>query len=299
MANENNILTVPVTPVEGETVDNIKALGLIVTWSAGHAEAQHQASEDSFAAVGLGDLAPKPRTLRDSLHCGLVETFSRKNRPVRPTPRGYEVVEESAINGGINLTREHVVAAWIERDKSSGAETIRVDVPEQFDAVKAATDAAARRIDGTAIGKALTDVASKVLKGVLIREAGGAFWLPPSSVATWNVLTEKLAATGAVKFRKFTVTGDSDTVDSLVDSAKSKVEAMLNSLVGDLDKGTLGPRALSARAEEASRLAEEITAWESVLGRALDAFREKVEEVQVRAAQAALAAMQTGEETVQ
>jgi len=299
MANENNILTVPVTPVEGETVDNIKALGLIVTWSAGHCEAQHQAVEDGFASVGLGDLAPKPRTLRDALHTGLVAEFSRKNRPVRPTPRGYEVVEESAINGGINLTREHVVAAWIERDKNSGGETIRVDVADKFDAVKAAADAAARRVDGTAIGKALTDVASRVLKGVLIRDAGGAFWIPPTSVATWNTLTEKLAKTGAVKFRKFTVTGDSDTVDSLVDSAKSKVESMLAALIGDLDKGTLGPRALSARAEEASRLAEEITAWESVLGRALDAFREKVEEVQVRAAQAALASMQSGEETMQ
>jgi len=295
----DNILNVPVTPVEGETVDTIKAMGLIVTWSAGGSEAQHQAAEDAYAAVGLGEYAPKPRTSRDSLHAGLVDIYSRKNRPVRPTPRGYEIVEETPTADGLHLTREHVVSAWIERDRASGAEVIRVDVPARFDEVKAAADSAARRVDGTAIGQSLTAVCARALKGALIREAGGAFWIPPSSVATWNVLTEKLAATGAVKFRKFTVTGDAETVDSIVDSARSKVEGLLAQLTSDLDKGTLGPRALTARAEEASRLADEIGSWESVLGRALDTIREKAEEVQVRAAQAALAAMHTGEGTVQ
>ena len=292
MANENNetpILTVPVVPVEEASA--LKALGIIVTWSAG-GEAEQQGVENKFAGVGFGHDAPKPRTLRDSLHSGLVNEFSRKNRPVRPTPRGYEVVQETATESGINLTREHVVAAWVERDRATGAEVIRTDVAEQYETVKAATEAAARRVDGTAIGKALTTVAGARLKGVAIRDAGGAYWLPPESVATWEKLSTGLAETGAVRFRKFTVTGDADTVDSLVDSARAKVESLLATLIADLDNGKVKTaRGLTTRAEEASALVDEIVAWESVLGRALDAFREKVEEVQVRAAQAALAAM--------
>lgn len=287
----DNILNVPVVPVIDAPLDEVPALGIIVTWSAGRTEAQQQDVENGFASVGLGDLAPKARTLRDSLHAGLVEEYSQKNQPVRPTPRGYEVVRETGTAEGTHLTREHVVSAWIEREASSGTDKVRVDLPERYDAVIAATEAARKRIDGTAIGKALTEVASTALKGVLIRDAGGAFWLPPESMAAWVTLSEKLRSTGAVKFRKFTVTGDADTVDSLVDSATAKVEGILSTLTSDLDKGTLGPRALTGRAEEAQKLTEEILAWESTLGRALDAIREKAEEVQVRAAQAALAAM--------
>lgn len=287
----DNILNVPVVPVVDAPLDEIRALGIIVTWSAGRAEASQQGVEDTFASVGFGEFAPKARTLRDSLHSGLVAEYSQKNRPVRPTQRGYEVVEETATVDGTANNRTRVLGAWIDRDRNAGADVIRVDVPELYDTVKAAADAAQKRVDGTAIGKALTEVAGTVLKGVLIRDAGGAFWLPPESMATWLLLSEKLAATGAVKFRKFTVTGDAGTVDSLVDSATAKVEGILATLTADLDKGTLGHRALQSRAEEAQKLEEDIIAWETALGRALDTIREKAEETRTRAAQAALAAM--------
>lgn len=296
MANENTttILTVPAIDA-GECTESLKALGLVVTFGAGGSEAQQQAVENEFAAVGFGNDAPKPRTLRDSLHSGLVETFSKKNRPVRPTPRGYEVVQENPTADGINLTREHVVAAWVERDKSNGTEVVRVDAPEHFGVVKVATDAAQKRVDGTAIGKALAAVAVKRLGGFSIRDGGGAYWVPPASVETWLKLSTGLAATGAVRFRKFTVTGDAGTVDSLVDSATDKVESILAKLTADLDGGALGPRALTTKSEEANALVEEISAWESTLGRALDVIRTKAEEVQVRAAQAALASLAAGD----
>lgn len=297
MANENNnnVLTVPVFGA-APVAESLKALGLVVTFGAGGAEAQQQAVENEFASVGFGSDAPKPRTLRDSLHSGLVETFSKKNRPVRPTPRGYEVVQEHPTADGVNLTREHVVAAWIERDKSNGSEVVRVDVPEQHEVVKAAADAAQKRVDGTAIGKALAAVVVKRLGGFSIRDGGGAYWVPPASVETWLKLSTGLAATGAVRFRKFTVTGDAGTVDSLVDSATDKVESILAKLTADLDAGTAKTsRGLTTQAEAAAALVDEIAAWESTLGRALDVIRAKAEEVQVRAAQAALASLAAGE----
>lgn len=287
MANE----TLTVQVVENEGAAAIPALGILVTWKAG-GEAQQQETENIFASVGFGGDAPKPRTVRDALHAGLVYEFSKKNRPVRPTPRGYEVVQETATETGINLTREHVVAAWVERDRAAGSEMVRVDVPEKFDVVKAATEAAQKRVDGTAIGKALATVAGARLGGFSIREGGGVYWLPPSAVPAWEKLAGGLAKTGAVRFRKFTVTGDADTVDSLVDSVEARVEAVLADIAADIDGGKVKTaRGFTARSEEAAALVEQIGQWESVLGRALDTFRNKVEEVQVRAAQAALAAM--------
>lgn len=295
MAETNNVLTVPVFgAVQG--AESLKALGLVVTFGAGGCEAQQQSVENEFAAVGFGSDAPKPRTLRDSLHSGLVETFSKKNRPVRPTPRGYEVVAETPTEDGKNLTREYVLAAWVERDRNSGGEVVRVDVPEHFDAVKAATDAAARRVDGTAIGKALAAVAVKRLRGASIRDGGGAYWIPPESVEAWEKLSAGLSKTGAVRFRKLTIVGDKDTVDSLVDSATDKVESILAKLTADLDAGTAKTsRGLTTQAEAAAALVEEILSWEETLGRALDVIRAKAEEVQVRAAQAALASLAAGE----
>lgn len=291
--NNENILTVPVLDA-APAAEALEALGLIVTFKAG-GEAQQQSVEDVFKSVGFGHDAPKPRTLRDSLHSGLVETFSKKNRPVRPTKRGYEVVQEHATEDGIGNTREDVVKAWIERDRNSGGEVVRVDVPEQYETVKAATDAAAKRVDGTAIGKALSAVAVGRLGGFSIRDGGGAYWIPPQSVETWLKLSSGLSATGAVRFRKLTIVGDNDTVDSLVDGATDKVDGILKSITAELDKGTLGPRGLVTQSEAANALVEEVLKWEETLGRALDAIRSRAEEVQVRAAQAALAALAAGE----
>lgn len=292
--NETEVepLVVPVVAeVEGAA---IPAIGVLVTWKAG-GEAAQQEVENVFASVGFGKDAPNPRSKRDALHAGLVAEFSRKNRPVRPTPRGYEVVQETPTEDGKNLTREHVVAAWVERDKAAGADVIRVDVPERFDAVAAATDAAQKRVDGTAIGKALATVAGARLGGFSIRDGGGVYWIPPAAAATWEKLSSGLACTGAVRFRKFTVTGDAETVDSLVDSVEAKVEAVLAEIVADLDNGKVKTaRGLTARSDEATALVEQLLAWEKVLGRALDTFREKVEIVQVRASQAALAALTAG-----
>jgi hypothetical protein len=295
MANENNTLTVPV--VANEDACAIPALGILVTWKAG-GEAQQQECENVFASVGFGNDAPKPRTIRDSLHAGLVSEFSRKNRPVRPTPRGYEVVQETPTEDGKNLTREHVVAAWIERDRAAGSEVVRVDNAAHFDAVKAATDAAQKRVDGTSIGKALSTVAGSRLGGFSIRDGGGVYWVPPAAAETWAKLAQGLTKTGVVRFRQFTVTGDAETVDSLVDSVEAKIEAVLSEIVADLDGGKVKTaRGLTARSEEAAALVEQLGQWETVLGRALDSFRTKVEEVQVRAAQAALAALSADSES--
>lgn len=286
----NDTLTVPVLPVDGANLNELKAMGIIVTFSVG-GEVEHQKVVDAFALVGLGEYAPKPRTLRDALKEGLIDLYSKKNCPVRPTPRGYEVVEETPQKDGIHLTRSKLVAAFIERDMASGSDVVRVDDPNRFAEVTAAVAAARGRVNGTDIGKALAEVASHALAATTIRDAGGAYWLPPSQVGTWRTLAETLAATGAVRFRSFTVTGDAGTVESIVDSAKHKVETMLATFAADLDGGKLGPRALTTLAEDAERLVIEVEMWAKALGVGLDAMREKIEEVQVRAGQAAAAAL--------
>lgn len=289
MAETNNELVVPVVANEGAS--EIPAMGIIVTWKA-CGEAQQQGIEDLFAGVGFASDAPKPRSMRDALHAGLVAEFSRKNRPVRPTARGYEVVQETSTESGIANDRSRIVAAWLEKSKAAGDMQVRVDVPDQYDLVKAATDAAAKRVDGTAIGKSLSTVAGERLNGFAIREGGGAYWIPPQSVPAWEKLSSGLAQTGVVRFRKFAITGDSDTVDSLVDGVEARVEAVLGEIVADLDAGkSRTARGLTARSEEAAALEQQLLAWEQTLGRALDTFREKVEEVRARAAQAALAAL--------
>ncbi len=280
MANE---LKVGMMNVQGS--QKIDGLGMVVAWSP-NGDADLQKMADAFAAIGFGEFAPNPRDLKEALRAALVAEFSKKNRRVAPCDPGYEVTQEIKIEGEIRNRHEHILSAWIERDKASGAEIVCVDDPALVNDVLGWVQEAQRKVDSTAIGAALTKTV-EALKGIKIRDAGGAYWLPPASVARWLQLADALNNAGRpVRLREFEQAATPRTVASVLDAVESHVASTLDSMLTEIEKGTLGERALAKKQQETMDLADQLTEYESVLGSKLDVVRTRIAEVNLRAMQA-------------
>jgi hypothetical protein len=277
--------------VEGRSLGTVEGCGIIVTWSPA-GEADMQGVNDAFAKVGFGKLAPAQRTLKDALRAALVAQYSKKNRRVAPTPRGYEVVDEVATADGLSNEHQHVVSAWIEKN-SSGGEVVRCDDTGLSAELVEAVEAARKKVEGAAVAEALATVAQQQLAGTRIRDGGGAYWLPQSSVATWFTLTDALEQVrGGVTTRPFTVSGDERTLQSVIATALAKVDAVVNETYVKIESGKVGPKGLTNQAEQVSLVAEQITVWESALGGSLEALRQKMYDAQMAATRAASLAQQ-------
>jgi hypothetical protein len=281
-------LSVEAVKVEGRDIKTVGAVGLIVTWTPS-GEANEQSIKNAFDGAGLGTFAPKPRALKEALKTALVEEYSKKNTRVAPVSTGYEVLHETPVEGEFRVDTSHVLSAWIEKaPERGGVEQIRCDDAEAAPGLVEKVENARKRVEGAAVGEALALVAQNALNGVRIRDGGGAYWIPQSSVATWFTLADALdTVRGGVTTRPFTVSGDDRTVKSLVESAVAKVEADVANLYEKIGSGTLGAKALVTQAEGAVKLAEQIAVWESTLGESLASLRAKVEDAQVAASQAA------------
>jgi hypothetical protein len=271
--------------LNAEGVRKIEGLGLVVAWSP-NGEADLQKMDDAFASIGFGEFAPKQRELKEALRAALVAEYSKKNQRVAPCGPGYEVTKEIQIEGEIRNRHEHVLSAWVERDKHSGAETILVQEPEMVNDVMQWVAEAQKKVDSTAIGAALTSTVD-ALKGVKIRDAGGAYWLPPASVARWLQLVDALNGAGRpVRLREFEQAATPRTIASVLDSVEAHVVSVLDVMMTEIEKGTLGERALGKKQQEAMDLADQLTEYEGVLGEKLDAVRQRIAEVNLRAMQA-------------
>jgi hypothetical protein len=281
-----------VVEVEGRKIEQVDSVGIIVTWT-GSGEADLVAVSDAFAKVGMGELAPKARSLREALKAALVAQYSKKNRRVAPTPRGYEVVEEVANEDGLTNSHRHVMSAWVEKHAASGGEVIRCDDAALFADLSEAVEACKKRVEGAVVAESLVDVAQKKLHGMKLRDGGGVYWLPKSNVGTWFTLTDALESIrGGITTRPFTVSGDDRTIKSVVESGISKVEAAVNEVYEKIAAGQVGPRALKTAAETVAALAEQVTTWEETLGASLEALRTKVFDAQIAATRAASALLQ-------
>lgn len=260
-------------------------MGAVVAWSP-NGDADLQKMADGFAKIGMGQFAPTPRTLKEALRAALVGEYSKKNQRVAPCGKGYEVTKEVQIEGQIRNEHIHILSASVERDQTSGNEAVVIDDPSMAEAVLGWVEAARKKVDSTAVGEGLTRVV-EALRGVKIRDAGGAYWLPPASVGRWVALKEALEQAGRpVRMREFEQAATARTVAAVIDSVSSHVDSSIDKMLTAIESGELGERALAAKEQEAMDLADQLTEYEAVLGTKLDEIRARVQETRIRAMQA-------------
>lgn len=297
MANENKELVVPTQNVEG-VKGHLDTLGIIVTWSP-DGEAQLADITEAFGSIGMADFAPKPRDFKKALVAALTQKFSRKNRRVAPAGKGYEVLIEHPVEDAVRVDTEHLLSAWIETE---GEEQFVVTDTEGFelDGVSYTADdlagwvsVAKRRVDGTAIGEALGSI-GVALGGIPIRDAGGGYWIPGGSIGRWMALREALNNIGRpVRMCVWDTAATERSIESTLLSVQSLVERKCESIMAEVQKGTMGVRALDTKTSEVEALVAQIESLKGSLGNGVEALKQNalaVQTVVVRAGAAAQAA---------
>lgn len=305
MADEienNNVvpLTVRVQNVEAAS-GHLDTMGIITSWSP-NGEANLEPIMDVCRAIGFEHLAPRPRTLKDALRAALTGKFSKKNRRVAPAGKGYEVLIENPVADEVRVTQEHVVSCWIEIEGED--QFVVTDVPEftvdgetfTADDLASWVDAAKKRVDGTALGECLSAIGA-ALNGVAIRDAGGGYWLPSGSIGRWTALVEGLNAAGRpMRMRVWDTASSPRSIESTIDSIRSLVDRKCDEILGAVESGDLGVRALTTKTEEAINLVAQLGEYESALGTGLENLRVKVLGIQTATVQATMLAQAQKEE---
>lgn len=302
----NNVtpLRAPVQNVE-RAREHLDSMGVTTTWDL-HGDAGLTAMQEVFEEAGFPDLAPRQRTTKEALRVALVEKFSKKNRRVAPSEDGYDVTIEHPIPGTRRNSDEHVLSAWIEKDED-GDDVVVCDV-EQFVVdgyIYKPADLASwvsnekARVDSGDIGESIRGVASR-LRGLAMREKGGAYWLPSGAIGRWSEFSELMEkATQAVTINIWDTANTARSIKSTVNTISAHVTRRCDEIMTELEKGTLGVRALNTQSDLAVDLVAQLSEYEEALGTGLAELRQKVQEVQIATVQAAMMAQAIADEKKQ
>lgn len=292
-----NELTVPVQNVENVR-GHLDTMGIIVTWSP-NGEASLDDIKAAFATIGLSHLAPKSRDFKKALMAALTHKFSKKNRRVAPAGKGYEVLIENPVADAVRVETEHLLSAWIgvegeDQYVATDVESFELDgYAYTADNLAQWVMEAKQRVDGTAIGEALSAIGAS-LGGIPIRDAGGGYWIPSGSIGRWTSLVEALNAAGRpVRMCVWDTASTPRSIESTISSIAALVDKKCETIMGAVETGGLGVRALDTKTDEAIALVEQLSIYERTLGQGMDALKQKVLSVQsatVRAGMAAQAA---------
>ena len=267
-----------------ESTQSIRAIGLIVTWTP-NGDAELGKIVEAFEVAGFGDFTPTARTKKDALRWALVARHSRVNNRVAPTGNGYELITETPVVSTTTVEYNHVMSAWINED-----DTVGCDDPARLAEVQSWVAESERRIDGGVMSQKLSAVVRK-LNGVSIRANGGAYWLPEKSAAPWLALVEAFKKAGSpMRLQSYSITGDPETVDALVGNVEDQIKAQVANIEEMISDPTQGAKALGARYDEIEKLSVQLGAYKSSLGRNFEALSKYVDDVELRAGQAAMAA---------
>lgn len=293
---ENNVipLSVPVQNVE-RSRGHLEAMGIIATWSP-NGEARIEDMNTACGSIGFAHLAPKPRDYKKALMAALTQKFSKKNRRVAPAGKGYEVLIEHPVANEVRVETTHLLSAWIGVEGEDQYVETDVAAFELDGALHTAEDLAQwvneakQKVDGTAIGEALSSIGA-ALGGIPIRDAGGGFWIPAGSIGRWNALTEALDAAGRpVRMNVWDTANTPRSINSTVESIEAMVDKKCDQIMSAVESGSLGPRALDTKTDEVMTLANQLAEYEATLGQGLETIRIKLMAVQQATVQAALIA---------
>lgn len=299
MSNTKSLI-IPMKTTGGSS-GALDSTGVIVTWCP-NAEAKLESIKAAFDTIGMGHRAPRPRTLKEAVRSALTEKFSKKNRRIAPAGRGYELLVETPHESEVRIDTAHVVSMWVEAHDNeevvvTDTPTFKVDdVTYTLDDVAAWVEAAKQRVDSGAVGEALAAVAGE-LKGITIRDSGGAYWLPPGSEGRWSSLVAALDKAGQpMRMRVWDAAASPRTIQSTIDAIDSMVAKKCEEVVKAISEGDLGVRAIETKSAEVATLAEQLVEYEEALNVGLDALRQKVAQAQVVAVQAGMVAMSEAEQ---
>lgn len=271
----------------------IDARGTVVYWSPGDVDQQRINAE--LEAIGLEEFRPSPRTdagaLRAALedYCDHMTTVAQRKadkvKQVQPhkgqNKNGFEVV---------TVDRKEEYNAY-SHDFSARVEDGRVVVVRGWAdsyALQQMFDVKKETLTGASVGQSLVGIL-KHLHGTACRPSGGMYWVLPDALEVWTKVKEAVRRSSVVpppapgSFRCYTLTLElnDDTLCAVRDSIVADVLSQSAGIREEVQDSSMGEVALDNRKQDAKKLHERISKYESFLGETLDSLHSAVTDVQM------------------
>lgn len=133
----------------------------------------------------------------------------------------------------------------------------------------------------------------KRLDGLALRDTGGFYYLPPSSVVEWEHVADVLMSVSKHKLFKIPAMKSQDALHSILDAieqdARREAEAMEAELEASrMGKTALGERAIANRYTRVEATERRVERYEGLLGQRLDGLRDRLNELRAGLAAASL-----------
>jgi hypothetical protein len=128
----------------------------------------------------------------------------------------------------------------------------------------------------TEISAWLSKMATQQSYAVALRTRGGFYYVPQSSTAFWELITEALSE--ATDHTIFTIPAlrRTDAVDAVMSAVMSEVDRSLVTISEDMKGGDLGKRAVRTRVSSCEGLLEKLSVYSDLLGGKLGDVQERI-----------------------
>lgn len=204
-----------------------------------------------------------------------VATFTSQRVLARPLSRRghYAIVVESVEDGGSDLTLHH-------------QQTLAVKIVEGWprfsepcslaDAILQAFDAQDGLLNSNDIAEWLSEsILRRRIYGTKLRPRGGLYYVLPAQMKLWRKICDVVAECKLGSCYTLPTLAGDDATRAVLDALTRDVGSDVETIQTQIAQG-VGVRALRARVEDCNGLLARLAQYETLLGSALDAVREKV-----------------------
>lgn len=256
-----------------------EALGAVTYWSLAPVFDRGRLAQD---LEGLPVTLPEQRRPISALREALAQAYPECL--IRSTKRRAELEVVREYKGEGQNSYAHIASASVNGELH--IEPINHDVPAYYR--KAMTTLSQQQVCA-----ALVDALNGYsLGGVLLRPAGGIYWVPERSLEVWGriagALEQQVSSIYILRTPKNAQTLRA-VQDSIVETSEERVRALAKELTDRLE-GTPTLAGLESLAAQAEAVRTKVQEYEKILGAGLEASKAQVEQLEVAIRQARMLA---------
>jgi hypothetical protein len=246
--------------------------------------------EEAWADAGLNlDLLPSTPTGITALRRAIQE-YQGEHRLVRKLGdrSGYAIVSEIAegreldynVDTRVVLGQSGLEFSWASQD---------------FEAyIEASYAAHLSELSPSDVGSWLVK-RLEACDGVKLRDTGGIYFVPHTTIAGWRIIAGAVQDASSHVVFEVPALRNETAVEAILDAISQEAKTEADRLAEDMLQDKLGARALNNRAELCSQMREKLRRYEGLLGRSLETFSERFEDLGEQLTVAALKAQSKSE----
>lgn len=271
--------------------ESVATAGAIIWWRL-NGTVDHEELCAAWADAGLPEkLTPSSPSAARALTRAMNELQDRTHI-VRPLPKGgLALVQETADTEANDLG--HAVLLTAELDANGDVKMLfkgedpagGMALPDPSNIRKRLFSAFGKHrlaLSTTDISEWLAVVVHKHLDAVSLRDKGGIYFVPATSMEEWAKIVKVLREVSGHFIAEIPAMKSAEAVAAILDAIEREAETEVARMMEELGDGALKKRALEGRVRLCQSLDAKVTSYEGLLGTHLDKLRERIEAVRAQ-----------------